>query len=411
MSNTLATYQFGLFSWIFFTGALLAVVIAVTLWRRRDAPGAGLMALMEVTVAVWSFGAALETAAPTVAGKEFWSQVHYLGTTTTPLLYFLFTMTYAQQQRWLTRRTVALLAIIPLITNLMAWTNPWHGWLWPEITLTSYGAIFQRGWYWWVFVIYIYALLFIGLITLYIAIWRFPAHYQSQIIPLIIGSTLPIAANLMYVLRLNPIPGLDLTPLAFLLSGLVITWAILRLRLFDLIPIARNRLVDTMPDGVLVLDNRQRVADANPAMQLLLGQPAKKLIGQPATLVLNHWPNLAEYLATETDLRTKIQFKTAPQVFDVRVSPLRNPRGQLTGRLLMLHDITEREQIITDLQAALVQVKTLRGLLPICANCKKIRDDSGYWHNVEAYVMEHSEADFSHGICPDCMQELYADVE
>jgi CheY-like chemotaxis protein len=63
-----------------------------------------------------------------------------------------------------------------------------------------------------------------------------------------------------------------------------------------------------------------------------------------------------------------------------------------------------------ELAAALAQVKKLSGLLPICANCKKIRNDAGYWQNVETYIHEHSEADFSHGMCPDCMQELYPDL-
>ncbi|MCG3210200.1 MAG: hypothetical protein FOGNACKC_03831 [Anaerolineae bacterium] len=410
MNNILAAYQFGMFSWMYFVGSLLAATVALILWQRRVAYGAILLSLMEVAVAVWSLGAAFEAAAPTVAGKLFWSQVHYLGTTLAPLFYFLFTVAYAQQQRWLIRRNIALLAVVPILTNLMAWTNPWHGWLWSNITLTTSGlAIYHRGWYWWFFVAYTYTLLFSGLVTLYITIWRFPVHYQSQIIPLLIGSALPITTNLMYVLRLNLIYGLDLTPLAFLLSGLVLTWAILRFRLFDLIPIARSRLVDTMLDAVLVLDIRQRIADANPAAQALLGQPAKQLIGQPALPMLSHWPNMVQYLTTEVDLRTKIQLTAPARVFDLRVSPLRNRRGRLTGRLLMLHDITEREQLIVNLQTALAQVKTLRGLLPICANCKKIRDDGGYWHTVEEYLRDHSEADFSHGICPDCMQALYAD--
>lgn len=67
----------------------------------------------------------------------------------------------------------------------------------------------------------------------------------------------------------------------------------------------------------------------------------------------------------------------------------------------------EKEQIILQLQEALGRVKMLTGLLPICASCKKIRDDDGYWHQVEEYIMDHSEADFSHGICPDCMHKLY----
>ena len=67
----------------------------------------------------------------------------------------------------------------------------------------------------------------------------------------------------------------------------------------------------------------------------------------------------------------------------------------------------EREKLIAELQDALSQVQTLRGLVPICASCKKIRDDEGFWHQVEVYVRDRSLAEFSHAICPECMQELY----
>jgi two-component system cell cycle response regulator len=69
--------------------------------------------------------------------------------------------------------------------------------------------------------------------------------------------------------------------------------------------------------------------------------------------------------------------------------------------------LAEREKLITDLQDALAKVKLLSGFLPICASCKKIRDDKGYWKQIEAYICEHSEAEFSHGICPDCARKLY----
>ena len=69
------------------------------------------------------------------------------------------------------------------------------------------------------------------------------------------------------------------------------------------------------------------------------------------------------------------------------------------------------EKLINELQKALTQVKTLSGLLPICANCKKIRDDKGYWKQIESYIRDHSEADFSHSICPECAKKLYPDLK
>ena len=83
-----------------------------------------------------------------------------------------------------------------------------------------------------------------------------------------------------------------------------------------------------------------------------------------------------------------------------------------------MRDITARKhaeaelvQLIQDLQAALANVKSLSGLLLICAGCKKIRDDTGYWSQVESYVQKHSEATFSHGLCPDCIKSYYPELE
>ena len=67
----------------------------------------------------------------------------------------------------------------------------------------------------------------------------------------------------------------------------------------------------------------------------------------------------------------------------------------------------EKSKVIKELQTALERVKTLSGMLPICASCKKIRDDQGYWNQIEVYIEKHSEAEFSHGICPECARKLY----
>lgn len=95
------------------------------------------------------------------------------------------------------------------------------------------------------------------------------------------------------------------------------------------------------------------------------------------------------------------------------------PKGQLAGPLLARairyaierHQILEeRKQLIRELQEALATVKTLKGLLPICARCKKIRDDQGYWNQLEIYIEAHSDAAFTHGICPDCKTKVYPEL-
>jgi PAS domain S-box-containing protein len=100
------------------------------------------------------------------------------------------------------------------------------------------------------------------------------------------------------------------------------------------------------------------------------------------------------------------------------ISPVKNERGQVIGASIIARDITrrwqlerERENLINELQEALSKVKLLSGLLPICANCKKIRDTRGNWQPVEVYVHEHSLADFTHGICPECAHQLYPEID
>ncbi|UCD82171.1 MAG: PAS domain-containing protein, partial [Desulfobacterales bacterium] len=92
--------------------------------------------------------------------------------------------------------------------------------------------------------------------------------------------------------------------------------------------------------------------------------------------------------------------------------------GRQKYLLMIASDVTERkkaevsrEKLVKELQKALSDVKTLKGIIPICASCKRVRDDKGYWEQIESYINKYSEADFSHGICPDCAAKIYPDVD
>jgi PAS domain S-box-containing protein len=123
-------------------------------------------------------------------------------------------------------------------------------------------------------------------------------------------------------------------------------------------------------------------------------------------------------LDTGVGSRTEVTvtFDGEAHYFDLTVEPLRDGRGALIGITCACSDVTllvqaaaERDRLIAELQDALAKVKLLSGLLPICSSCKQIRDENGDWRPVESYISRHSEAQFSHGVCPECYQKLYGE--
>lgn len=116
-----------------------------------------------------------------------------------------------------------------------------------------------------------------------------------------------------------------------------------------------------------------------------------------------------EYLTVTGNTLTQMRANFSPAFF---------PNGTVSGVIGIFEDITERrlvekdrERLIRELQDALSKIKTLSGLIPICASCKKVRDDKGYWNQIEAYFRNHSEIEFSHGLCPECAKTYYDDLK
>jgi signal transduction histidine kinase len=181
--------------------------------------------------------------------------------------------------------------------------------------------------------------------------------YRQQAIALLVGAAFPLAANVIVTFELFPGVHANLNAIGFAVTGMILAWSIFRYRLLDLVPIARDALIDNMSDGMLVLDAQNQVVDLNPAMQAILvsglvwspDSPARNvrahLIGQQAEEVLASWPDLVAHLRHEDVTQAEIELgKEERSHYDLRLSTLTNRRGRLTGRLVVLRDITARKQ-------------------------------------------------------------------
>lgn len=402
--------------------AILSSAAAIYIWRRRSAAGALSLALLMLSIAIWSFAYAMELSGTEKPIMRFWLRIEYLGIAFLPLWGVLFTLQYTGRNKWLTIRNITALSVIPIITLILNWTNEWHQLFYKEINLEiSHGMailVLTKGIWYWVHISFVYAVYLLMSLLILHMYWQRGRLYRVQALTVVVAMLPPVIGNMLYLTNLSPFPNLDLSPFAFNATGILIIWGLFHYRIFNVVPVARDMLIENISDGLLVLDIANCVVDINPAAQRLTGVEISSAIGQNIETLLPAWTEFLVCIADNSDkekMRQKIIItENINQHIDLRIIRLTDRQGNERGKLIILRDISvekkqkaKQEELINNLQEALAQVKTLSGLLPICANCKKIRDDQGYWHQVETYIRSHSEADFSHSICPECGKKLY----
>jgi PAS domain S-box-containing protein len=184
-------------------------------------------------------------------------------------------------------------------------------------------------------------------------------------------------------------------------------------------------IVDSTGEAIFSQNLEGIITTWNAGARQLFGYSEAEAVGQSVlfmvpeslrTATLEIFEKLRAGQAIEAIETARLRKDGAQIEVHLAMSPIKGPDGQLMGASSIAYDITERKKIeaernkmIEQLNETLSKVKTLSGLLPICSSCKKIRDDKGYWQKLETFVHEHSNAEFSHSICPDCMEKLYPD--
>ncbi len=320
------------------------------MWRRRSAPGAIPLVLMMLSVAEWSFGYAMELGSPTLSAKIFWTNFNFVGIVIAPVAWFIFVLAYTHRDHWLTRRNVTLLFIPSLITLGLAWTNDAHGLIRSAVKLDVSRAIpmldptYSLGF--WMFWFYAFLLTFSASFLMVYTLIKAPGLYRGQVMALLVVASVPWISNIVYLSGLSPFHKLDLTPFSFALMVAVMAWNLSRYKLLDIVPVARDGIIESMSDGVVVLDGRGRIVDINPAARQLIDTETLDIIGRPAAELLPCCADLLAFDATTAETQTEVLVdESADQrYFDVRIFPLYDRHRALTGRSVVFRDITDRKR-------------------------------------------------------------------
>lgn len=326
--------------------AAVCLVLALYAWRNREQPGATAFVAMMVAVAGLALTNLGEDLSPTMALKMFWNDLSYAPIVLMTLGFFIFAVQYTGRQRWLSRRNMALLWALPVAAMAMVWTNGMHHLYYTSVTVAYYQDFsylvrdYGIGAYVWI--AYAYALMLAGSLLLIGLFFGTPREMRGQIGIVALGAVVGWAGNLVY-LCWNPYPFIDMTVISVFLSGALTFVGMYRYRLFDILPMARMVVIDNMRQGVMVIDRRGRVVDANPALLSILGSGEREVIDRRYEEAFSAWPELSE--ALREDAAPRSLTKAGPEgqrYYELRSCGIAQKGMPHEGRLIVLEDVSEK---------------------------------------------------------------------
>jgi diguanylate cyclase (GGDEF)-like protein len=329
------------------TSLLVGLLAIMTFHRRKQSPEASAFGCLMVAAAIYIFGYAGEMSQTTLEGAARWLMFENISLPWMPGLWLLSAFRHNG------RRVPAwTLFIIPTIGSIGVFTNHWHGLFYGPMHMVQHGPFLllemHRG------PIAVLDNCYL-LLACSLAPWLYISHFRNsstlfrrQAIVVIVSSLLPAVSYFVYLAGLSPWQ-LDIAPLALALSAALFYYGVFRLSTFDLDPMARNLVFKGMRDAVLIVDNKDRLLDFNPAAQSLIPELSDSSVGKPIVTVFERYPLLTDALLSAHSHEITLCDNDTPQYFDLRTFPL-NIRGMELGRATILADITAQAHLREELR-------------------------------------------------------------
>jgi diguanylate cyclase (GGDEF)-like protein/PAS domain S-box-containing protein len=344
-------------AWILFITATLSLIAGISAWQRRYYLTGKILTLFMLSTAIWAFFSGIEAITIGLSNKIFWSKMEYLGFVWAAPLCFLFVFAYTNHWKWIKPPVLAVIGTISIVTLILAWTNEYHGLIWDAIYPGNSQlnlAVYHHGTWFWVYTGIQFVLYCLNVIVLLRDLRFQKPPYRQQTITILIATLLPAVTGILYSFGISPIPGLDWMPIFTFFTGLMFVWSIYYYRLLDLVPIARDALVEQMLDGMVVLDDQQRIIDINPSARKMIKKGAEIKIGDNLSSVL---PDLHSSLIgtknrSNTQVLTFQESSAELRYMDVRFAIIKGIKAGTNCTLLILRDITKRKTIEDSLNQA-----------------------------------------------------------
>ncbi|MEF8809226.1 histidine kinase N-terminal 7TM domain-containing protein, partial [Natronomonas sp.] len=349
-------FQFSVYLVPLAAAAVLSAVLAVVVFRGRNKRTAPQIFAVLVATVLWAAADALRLAVLDSTAALVLHNVRFLGSTLVVIAIFLHAMEYTGRGDLLTRRSVAGLSAVLVVTNVLVWAEiPLaHGLIYAGFEPTQVGSItvFEVAFGPWFYLnaAYSYLLLLVAMAMYVTEFLRRRGTFRRQTGGLLVGMTVPWVMNAVYLAGFSPI---DLTAFGFTVTAVALVAQLYWFHLLDVVPIARSTVVEHIESSYLVLDHENRVLDANEAAATLFDTPQDAMIGTPVADLLADCPGVYEEFEDVRETREDITILQGEERrdYDVGISPIYDGHDQYLGRVVLIRDVTDQRRSQRQLEA------------------------------------------------------------
>jgi signal transduction histidine kinase len=328
---------------------LVAGISSVIIYRLGDA--VRWFAITMLLVSIWALAYGFELLSTSLDGMLFWVKIEYIGIALAPGTWIWFCLKYTGLDKWVNYKSAMIIFAIPLITFLMILTNEYHHFHYKDTAVYNLGPfplleITVGPWYL-VHVTFFYLSLLFGNILLLIKFKGADSIFRKQTNLLIFAGIIPWFFNIIYLLGYRPFDHIDLTPYAFLFTYIFIGIALLRFELFNIKPIARDKVFELITKGILVFDPSDRVIDYNRAILKALDKPKNGLIGKSIDELFESKPDLIELIRKREFCELEIELNPISNNGEFRVEciPILDKKSVFSGVMVLFEDISAEKKI------------------------------------------------------------------
>jgi diguanylate cyclase (GGDEF)-like protein/PAS domain S-box-containing protein len=353
-----------------FFAVLVCLGVAAFAWRRRPAPGTTSLSLLMLGAALFAIPYAIQYGSDELGMVMFWFKASFPGAVVLAPLWLLFALQYTGRERWITQRNLLLLAVIPIGTVVLGWSNALHGLYGSDFRLDNSGVLpvlaWDYGFGFWLHAIFATSVLLWGVVILVRSTLRKYRTLRMQAVYILVGAFAPLAGNIIFLMGFSPIPNMDPTPFTFMITGLAWAFGLFRYRLFDVMPVSKWRVFEGIANGVILLDTQNNIVDINRSAKRVINLPGIEIIGKPVDEVFSGQVHLAEAYQSTVERQVDVpqeQEEIGPHI-ELHISPLHDRHGLLQGRLIVIYDISEQKRMEDELEESERQYQDLVELSP-----------------------------------------------